>query len=40
MDKEILQQIKQEYNELHKIAMGDLEEITELEQNPRFIGKN
>lgn len=34
MNKEILQQIKQEYNELHKISEGDLQEIKELEQNP------
>ena len=34
MDKEILEQIKNEYNELYKISIGDFEEIKELEQNP------
>ena len=34
MNKEILKQIKQEYNELHKIAKGDLKEIEELEKSP------
>ena len=34
MNKEIIQQIRQEYNDFYKISKGDLQEIKELEQNP------
>ncbi len=34
MNKEILNQIKQEYQEMAKISKGDFSEITELEKNP------
>lgn len=34
MNKEIIQQIRQEYNDCYKISKGDLQEIKELERNP------
>lgn len=34
MNKEIIKQIRQEYNDFDKISKGNLQEIKELEQNP------
>lgn len=34
MDKETLKQLKQDYNDITKIATGDLKELEELEKNP------